>query len=379
MRNFILIILLVFNGLSYQSGDRYKNDVIELKEDLSIGVANGAEEYMFANPSYVDADSKGNIYVADAMDKVIKVFNPEGKYLKSIGGSGQGPGEFQRLYSIIIDKNDFIHVYDVGLRRLTIFNQNGKFEKSYPFNGKGKNVISFFIDKNDNFIVKEQVRSHDETGIKDEIEINLYSKELLFVRTIFKGEEKIANVIRNNQGVLRFTRAYPYTIHYSFIPDGKIVYGRNDTYDFYIHSLEDNTTKETSQKYKPVRISKEEETDYFKGRIFTNPRPGYKKKEIKNGTFFPKEKPPFSKIIVDDTGYIIFVTYREDKKKGIECDLWDFEGNFLKKIYFKKSLLYSTRYSQIVPRILKFKKDYIYGIIQTEEGWAKAVRFTINQ
>lgn len=47
-------------------------------------------------PWHIQEGPDGNIYVMDQGDAYIKVYSPEGNYLKRIGGKGQGPGEIQR-------------------------------------------------------------------------------------------------------------------------------------------------------------------------------------------------------------------------------------------------------------------------------------------
>jgi len=75
----------------------------------------------------------------------------------------------------------------------------------------------------------------------------------------------------------------------------------------------------------------------------------------------------FSFFIINDNGYILITDLSTEKKKGLECSLYNFEGIFLEKIYFKK-----------IPRSLKIKRNKSYGIVYTKEGWAKAVRYNIN-
>lgn len=48
------------------------------------------------SPRQLEEGPEGNIYVLDTGDAYIKVFTPDGKYLRRIGGEGEGPGEFQR-------------------------------------------------------------------------------------------------------------------------------------------------------------------------------------------------------------------------------------------------------------------------------------------
>lgn len=47
-------------------------------------------------PRQVEEGPDGNLYVLDTGDGTIKVYTPAGNYLRSLGGEGEGPGEFQR-------------------------------------------------------------------------------------------------------------------------------------------------------------------------------------------------------------------------------------------------------------------------------------------
>ena len=69
----------------------YGEDVLRFEEELSIGEPEGREEYMFSLISSIDVDSNGNIYVLDVKESHIKVFDTDGKFIRIIGKSGQGP------------------------------------------------------------------------------------------------------------------------------------------------------------------------------------------------------------------------------------------------------------------------------------------------
>ena len=59
-------------------------------------------------PDQIEEGPDGLIYVYDRMDPSIKVFSPEGTYLRKLGRAGQGPGEIQRANSIqALEKKDF--------------------------------------------------------------------------------------------------------------------------------------------------------------------------------------------------------------------------------------------------------------------------------
>ena len=74
----------------------YGEDVFSLEEELSIGEAEGEEEYMFSRINDIDVDDEGNVYVAEGAFAHIRVFDENGEYLRVMGRKGQGPGEMQR-------------------------------------------------------------------------------------------------------------------------------------------------------------------------------------------------------------------------------------------------------------------------------------------
>ena len=61
--------------------------------DLAIG-SETDERYLFANVMGIDVDRTGRIVVADLGEKSVRLFDPAGKFLFSIGRSGSGPGEY---------------------------------------------------------------------------------------------------------------------------------------------------------------------------------------------------------------------------------------------------------------------------------------------
>lgn len=64
------------------------------KDHFILGSAEGDGQLIY--PGQIKEGPDGNIYVYDRSDAFIKVYSPEGKYLRRMGGQGQGPGEIQR-------------------------------------------------------------------------------------------------------------------------------------------------------------------------------------------------------------------------------------------------------------------------------------------
>ncbi|MCA9739862.1 MAG: hypothetical protein KC645_19710, partial [Gemmatimonadetes bacterium] len=69
--------------------------------------------------------SDGRLVVANAGTNEVRLYGTDGGFLTSIGRTGQGPGEFERLTSVHSYRGDSIAVFDYWARRLTVLDSAG--------------------------------------------------------------------------------------------------------------------------------------------------------------------------------------------------------------------------------------------------------------
>jgi DNA-binding beta-propeller fold protein YncE len=62
-------------------------------------------------------------------------FDKTGKFLKSWGGKGSAPGQFDQPHAILVDRQGMVYVADRENRRVQIFDTDGRFIKSWKFAG----------------------------------------------------------------------------------------------------------------------------------------------------------------------------------------------------------------------------------------------------
>ena len=113
------------------------------------GVAGGGPD-TFNKPSDVLIAPNGDIFVADGHGpgsnaRIVK-FSADGKFIKSWGKEGAGPGEFNNPHSLAIDSKGRLFVADRGNNRVQIFDQDGKFLEEWKQFGRPSGV---YIDKKD--------------------------------------------------------------------------------------------------------------------------------------------------------------------------------------------------------------------------------------
>ena len=75
----------------------------------------------------VDQD---HIYLMDTSLKRIMVFTAQGRFVRTIGRQGSGPGEFRFLYTMDV-RNGLIACFDQGTRRITLFDSSGVFLNAF--------------------------------------------------------------------------------------------------------------------------------------------------------------------------------------------------------------------------------------------------------
>ncbi|MXX79056.1 MAG: hypothetical protein F4Z33_08930, partial [Gemmatimonadales bacterium] len=62
-----------------------------LVPELSIGEVEGPDEYLFGRIGSIAVDDDRNVYVFDQQAREVRMFGPEGGYVRTLGGPGQGP------------------------------------------------------------------------------------------------------------------------------------------------------------------------------------------------------------------------------------------------------------------------------------------------
>jgi sugar lactone lactonase YvrE len=92
-------------------------------------------------PTDVAVGTNGDVFVAQGHtpgvngDSRVLKFDRNGKFLKSWGGKGKGPGQFDVAHGIAIDANGRLWVADRENQRIQIFDQDGNYLKELKYAG----------------------------------------------------------------------------------------------------------------------------------------------------------------------------------------------------------------------------------------------------
>jgi streptogramin lyase len=123
------------------------------------GVA-GTTSDTFNRPSAVVTAPNGDIFVADghggSSNARIMKFSKDGKFIRTWGHKGTGPGEFGELHAIAMDSRGRVFVGDRGNSRIQIFDADGNFLAQWKQFGRPSAI---YIDANDTLYVADHQSS----------------------------------------------------------------------------------------------------------------------------------------------------------------------------------------------------------------------------
>jgi hypothetical protein len=325
----------------------YGEDVFSLEEELSIGEAEGREEYLFYQIRGIAVDEDERIYVLDSREAHIKVFHKTGDYLKTMGRKGQGPGEMQMPIYVQITSKDEVMVHDTMAQRLSFFSLDGKYLRQKS-TAKTRNFFTpIKMDSQDNLIVFTAGAPPPVGGrVLKTYDSNL---ELL---TIVAEEE------RGTRGIFDIGKS---SLYCAVSPSDNIVWGDSKEYVLHILNQEGNLIKRVIKEHNPIEITAEDKEKYEKQ--YAGP--------VKRGMRlnFRSHFPAFSEISVDDEERIFVKTYErvEGKEDLFYFDVFESGGKYIAKVPIQASL---NRYSI-------WKKHKLYTIEEDEEGYQMVKRYKI--
>lgn len=334
------------------------NKIVRFEEELSINEEDEQKKVILFKPLYYLVDKSEQIYICDAQEQTIKVFDKQGKLVRTIGAKGNGPGEFKYIISMALLPDDGLLVMDLENRRTSIFKNSGDFIQSFQWRGSHSNI---FLTTNSSCIINEKT----------------YGKNLqLFVKKYnFSGKEMVSfgeftPIARKTlvNGESSFSISLPYAPESVFTGDQTrlwLYHCLNDRYTIEVYDQDGRLFRKIDRPYNPVPSNSEDAKLYYAS-VEQNPNKIFVKlaKEIE----FPKVKTITERLLVDDAGNLWVET--NEAKKQHNCILRAYD-------IFNKNGFYEAKiWIDIRPGL--FVKGKMYNMVTDEEtGFRKLKRYRV--
>lgn len=313
----------------------YPNKTVSFEEDLSIG---GEGYNMLFRPQMFVVDQKENIYITDYQDQSIKIFDPNGGYIQTIGRKGEGPGEFSSIGYLTFLPDGRLMVMDLEARRINLFDSDGKYIESYHWAERPGGLIyatestcllTVYTFEGDNPLEDRQlfVKEFDFRGN----EIRSFGK--------FKIEESKIHSEKRGETIISMVIYSPYSPHSIFAADPVrqyLYHCVNDVYEIEIIDKDGKVIRRFDRPYKLLPFTSKDAEEFY-SRYESRPMEDLKKKIRKMS--MPTVKTISSRMLVDDSGNLWVETYEQKKDEDgtfTAYDIFNTDGYYEAKVWIDK-------------------------------------------
>ena len=103
--------------------------------ETTIGELDGETEYSFGGINELEVAEDGRIYVFDRQVPALREYDAAGKYVRTLGRKGAGPGEYTQANGVAIHRDGRVVLWDAGTARINVYRPDGTFITSWPMPG----------------------------------------------------------------------------------------------------------------------------------------------------------------------------------------------------------------------------------------------------
>jgi len=172
---FLILFLLFFSCKDVGKSD-FQEIVVDMDSDISLSLSAIADEITaieleLTDESLINPDQIYGILLFEnqlflTQPTKILVFGMDGKYIRSIGSIGQGPGEFRSIGKCAIDeKNKRLIVTDMSSTNIICYDLNGNFLfQSSAIRESGKIMFDLNCINDNIFVLVDEFRLFDAKG-----------------------------------------------------------------------------------------------------------------------------------------------------------------------------------------------------------------------
>jgi hypothetical protein len=353
---------------------------IVFKEELTIGAVEGDENYMFGSRISFNTDNAGNFYVADSDSHRIQKYDPDGKYLLTIGREGQGPGEFRSLSMPRFDKDNNLYITDGLGRRISFFDKNGQYLRQIRMQERHENS---YINSKD-LIVAYKWRMAQEANVqKQTLFYGLFDEKFNLAAELFKDEivtpmptamdaSGIADFLSKAFSIMAFRPRGSLVL----ADDDLIYFGYPEKYEINVYFPDGKLARKITRDYEPLPVSEKDKIGFVKmlgEEVPPNITEDIEKKVFQN-IKYPKYKPAYQSFTLMENGWLAVVVDSVEDEYML-FDIFDKEGKYIAQ--FKATEIIIPVEELILELLFFFKNGKAYAVI-TEEEYKFVKRYNIE-
>jgi len=363
-----------------------------LVPEVSIGVLDGPEEYLFGSIYSIAVDDEGQVYVLDGQARNIRVFDSDGAYIEMAARRGEGPGELSNAFSVVVLPDGRIIAHEPADMRVKVLGPEPRDHEqwTYPPGAVVLPVQPLRIDRNGHVLVAA-ASSSPAGGVRQYVLAMDSDGQLLDSLAPPGGgfeppslQFRLPFPIRGRSTT---SIAVPLTArrHWTMNSNGEFLTGVST--DYRIDLWRDDAVLRIEREYEPVATSVAER-DYHRERTVQSIRrtqPDWNW----TGPAVPDTKPPFTGIVAGRDGRIWVQLSTEAQpvvndahdpdnprsepvtwESPVRYDAFEPDGTYLGTLGKPKGFL-------VGPAEPIFDGDHVWSVTRDESGGQRVVRYRI--
>lgn len=138
---------------------------IALIREVGIGTDTAGPDYEFAGIGHAAVIHSGTIFVsvANGSEVLIRIYDPSGRFLGTVGRTGSGPGEYRGVQGMAVVGDTLLVVLDRANGRVVLFDTTGVYRGSFRVSGT-HTLKGFGVYEDGSFAVRTRVAENAARG-----------------------------------------------------------------------------------------------------------------------------------------------------------------------------------------------------------------------
>jgi hypothetical protein len=358
--------LFIPDGQSKPDSASAQIKAIVFKEELSIGVPEGDDNYMFGSSVIFNVDNQGNIYAMDWDNKHVKKFGSDGKHILTFGRAGQGPGEFRNPSGVRFTKNGTLYISENFGNKIMFFDQNGIYLNQTILPA---NIFDIWITPVGTYLGNKQIAPQyvGQGAVENFVIIfdSRFQPILELHKDTFSFPDRSLSQAQAQAEITSEFLARP-SAEAVMGEDGRIYFGCSDKYSIDAFAPEGKKLFTIIRDVKPIPYEKKDINFYlkmFEENMISLSKSATLTKEYLRLIRFPKYKPFFRNLIPMEEGRLAVVVDVEGYT-STWLDIFDPGGRFLDRIKV-----------QIPMMNMILKKGKAYSLHKDDNGFLSIKRY----
>lgn len=141
------------------TGGDEQASVHALVPEVAIGELDAVDEYSFGAINEVEVSEEGHIYVFDRQVPALREYDATGKYVRTIGQKGEGPGEYTQVNGVALHRDGRIVLWSARTGQINVYGPDGTFREGWRVPG-GSNFFTsggVFMDTAGNTYIRSRI------------------------------------------------------------------------------------------------------------------------------------------------------------------------------------------------------------------------------